>query len=148
MADEGIGGVDGMLEARHDAVVEVGQGDAHIDRAPGHGHVVAGLERLGHAGGLLGGQPLLEERGEGVHKELAPRLMVVERYLPIAPQGHVGEVCASARPLGRGIGMLEEHMLLSGRAGKHIVEAQRAPVEVIVEGLGLGEHRHQAKGER
>ena len=141
-ADKDVLRVDGMRELAHHAVVEVGERHRHVHRPAGHGHVVAVLEGLLHTGGLLGGLPLLEERGKGVHEEELLRVMVAQADLPVATQGHFGQTCPPPGPLRGDVGLLQVDVLLSVAAREDIVEAQRATVEPLVELLGRGAGGH------
>ncbi len=141
VADEDIGGINLVGEAGYHLAVEVGQRDGDIDGLLGHGHVIARGKGLAHLCGFLGGQPFLEQRREGVDKQHLPRGMVLDLDLAVALEGHVGQAALAACPLRGDVHLLEINLLAVVVAGKHIVQPQRAAIEITVKVLG---HGHEA----
>ena len=147
LADEDVGRVHPMRETGHHLAMEVGEGDGDVDALLGHGHVVTRGEGFADPGRLLGSQPLLEERREGVDKQHLARDRVLELYLPVALEGDIGQAAPAPGPL-RGDAHLPEIDLLGiVVARKHIVEAQRAAVEAAVKLLreSSGSNHRQSK---
>ena len=141
LADEDVGRVNGVGHRADHLAVEVDERDGDIDGLLGHGHIVAGGKGAVDLGGLLGGLPLLEQGREGVHKQHLARGMVLDLDLAVALEGHIGQAALASGPAGRGIGLLKENLLVTVVAGKHIVQPQRAAIEITVKVLG---HGHEA----
>ena len=90
-----------MRHRCHLAVVEVGQRDAHIDGTTREWHVIARLEGTLHSRGLLGSEPLLEQRREGMDVEQTARRVICQTYLSVTTQRNVRQPTPTACPTGR-----------------------------------------------
>ena len=144
LADEDVGRINGVGEICHDLAMEVEQRDGDVNGLFGHGHVIACGKGLADLGRLLGRQPLLEKRREGVYKQRLARSVVFHLNLAVALEGDVGEAALATSPLRGDIHLLQINLLGVMVARKHIVEAQGASIKKLVKLLSRSRESHQS----
>lgn len=121
--DEDVGGHDGVGHGgdNHAAVVE--QVDGDVDGVARHGHEKNVFETTGRGLGLGIGEPLLEERGEGVAIDDRLGAVVAHGDLSVALHRQFGQPLSFAVPTGRRREGVKGNGLMVGITREGVVDA-------------------------
>ena len=122
VADQDVRGHHLVSERRHHfaAVVVEFYGDLH--GVAWHGHKEHVLERLPRLQGLGVGEPLLEQRREGVAVDQFARPSCHHFYLPVALHGHLSQPLALAIPSWHHVQLVDGDALFVGITSEVVID--------------------------